>query len=222
MQTERNPFRKIRVFIIGYFALLVLLLTFVGAMDWFGYKMLDMTLEFALFTLLVCSALIALVVWLMRRVMRSWVKVVIGSVAGFAILALAMGIMWMMSMMLLYNIPMHYTTIESSNGGSAAVMRLFSRDMDAANARAEERRAGDPEADPQEYVLADLAYEYTAYPKAALFFYNSRKPSQGTVEIGSDSRGQLMYEWTDENTLHMYIDNPEPYDRGELNLTLGD
>ena len=62
MQTERKPFGKIRLFIIGYFALLILLLTFVGIMDWFGYKMLDMTLEFAFFTLLICSALIALVV----------------------------------------------------------------------------------------------------------------------------------------------------------------
>ena len=106
-----NTFAKIRIFLIGYFALLILLLTFIGVMDWCGYKMLDMTLEFAFFTLLICSTLVALTVWIVRRIMRSWMKVVVGSLAGLIILALAMGIMSMMSMMLLYNIPMHYTTL---------------------------------------------------------------------------------------------------------------
>lgn len=219
MQTERNPFRKGRLFVIGYFALLILLLTFVGIMDWFGYKMMDMTLEFAFFTLLICSALIALAVWIIRRIMRSWVKVVIGSLAGFIILALAMGIMAMMSVMLLYNIPMHYTTLASPEGNTAVVMRLFSRDMDAANARAAERRGAEPESDAEDYVLGDLAYEYTAYPRVARFFYNSKQPSEGTVEIGCDSEGQLMYEWKDDSTLHMYIENPDTYDRGELTLS---
>lgn len=214
-----NAFAKIRVFLIGYFILLILLLTFIGVMDWCGYKMLDMTLEFAFFTLLICSALIALTVWIMRRIMRSWVKVVIGSIAGLVILALAMGIMSMMSMMLLYNIPMHYTTLTSPNGKDAVVLRLFSRDMDAANARAAVRKAEESQPDGDDYVLGDLAYEYTAYPRAAKFFYNSRKPSQGTVEIGCSSEGQLMYEW-EEDILHMYIENPEEYDRGELTLKL--
>lgn len=217
----KNPFAKIKAFLIGYFALLILLLTVIGVMDWCGYKMLDMTLEFAFFTLLICSALIALVVWILRRVLRSWVKVVIGSVAGLIILALAMGIMSMMSMMLLYNIPMHYTTLTSPNGKTAVVLRLFSRDMDAANARAAERKAAEGQAGGEDYVLGDLAYEYTAYPRAAKFFYNSRKPSRGSVEIGCSSTGQLMYEW-EEDVLHMYIENPEEYDRGELTLDLAE
>lgn len=218
MQTERNPFRKVKLFIIGYFALLILLLTFIGVMDWMGFKMLDMTLEFAFFTLLICSALTALTVWIVQRIMRSWIKVVVGSLAGIIILALAMGIMSMMSMMMLYNIPMHHTTLTSPSGDKAVVMRIFSRDMEAADARAAERRSADPESDAEDYVLADLAYAYTAYPRVAKFFYNSKCPSEGSVEIGCDSEGQLMYEWTDENTLHMYIEHPEEHDKGELVL----
>ena len=221
MQAVRNPFRKIKLFFVGYFALLILMLTFVGIMDWCGYKMLDITLEFAFFTLLACSALIALTVWLVRCVMRSWVKAVIGSVAGIIILALAMGIMGMMSMLLLYNIPMHYTTLTSPDGQTAVVLRLFSRDMEAADARAAERRLAEPESDA-DYVLADLAYEYKAYPRVAKFFYDSRKPSEGSVEIGCGSEGQLMYDWKDENTLHMYIENPDRYDKGELVLNMAD
>lgn len=221
MQTDRNPFRKIKMFFIGYFALLILLLTFVGIMDWYGYKMLDVTLEFAFFTLLLCSALIALAVWIVRRAMHNWVKAVIGSVAGIIILALAMGIMGMMSMMMLYNIPMHYTTLTSPGGRTAVVLRLFSRDMEAADARAAERRALDPAAD-DEYVLTDLAYEYKAYPRVAKFFYDSRKCGEGSVEIGCGSDGQLMYDWKDEHTLHMYIENPDNHDKGELILSMVD
>jgi len=221
MQTERSPFRKIKLFFIGYFALLILLLTFVGIMDWCGYKMMDMTMEFAFFTLLICSALAALAVWIVRRVMRSWMKVVIGSLSGLVILALAMGIMSMMSMMLLYNIPMHYTSLTSPGGQTAVVLRLFSRDMEAADARAAARRLEDPESS-DEYVLTDLAYEYTAYPRVAKFFYDSRNPGEGSVEIGCGSEGQLMYDWKDENTLHMYIENPESYDKGELILDMAD
>ena len=125
MQTERNPFRKVKLFIIGYFALLILLLTFIGIMDWMGFKMLDMTLEFAFFTLLICSALTALTVWIVQRIMRSWIKVVVGSLAGIIILALAMGIMSMMSMMMLYNIPMHHTTLTSPSGDFTTRSRAF-------------------------------------------------------------------------------------------------
>lgn len=219
MQAERNPFRKIKLFFIGYFALLILLLTFVGIMDRCGYKMLDITLEFAFFTLLVCSALIALTVWIVRRVMRSWLKAIIGSVAGIIIMALAMGMMGMMSMMLLYSIPMHYTTITSPGGQTVVVLRQFSRNMEAADARAAERRLTDPDTD-DEYVLTDLAYEYKAYPRVAKLFYDSQKPGDGSVEIGCGSEGQLMYEWKDENTLRMYIENPDSYDSGELVLDL--
>ena len=219
MQAERNPFRKIKLFFIGYFVLLILLLTFVGIMDRCGYKMLDITLEFAFFTLLSCSALIALTVWIVRRIMRSWVKVIIASLAGIIILTVAMGIMGMMSVMLLYNIPMHYTTLTSSAGQTAVVMRLFSRDMETADARANERRLANPETS-DEYVLTDLAYEYKAYPRVAKFFYDSRHPGEGSVEIGCGSEGQLMYEWADEITLRMYIENPDKYDKGEITLIM--
>ena len=221
MREERNPFRKVKLFITGYFVLLILMLTFIGIMDWCGYKMVDITLEFAFFTLLLCSSLVALTVWIVRRIMRGWLKAVVGSVAGIIILVLAMGIMGMMSIMLLYNIPMHYTTLTSPEGKTAVVLRMFSRDMEAADARAAERRAGNPESDA-EYELVDLAYEYKAYPRVMKLFYNSGYSSEGSVEIGCGSEGQLMYDWIDENTLRMYIQNPDTCDKGELVLNMAD
>ena len=216
MSRERNPFRGIRLFIIGYFALLILVLTFVGVMDWLGYRLTDLSLEFALFALLVCSALVALAVWLCRRIPQKWLQVVVGSISGMIVVAAAMGIMMVYSLTALYSMPVHYTTIASPAGEKAVVMRTLSRDMEAVAARTR-LRLGE-EADGEDPVLGDLAYEYVAYPEVARFFYNAKIRSAGSVEIGCESEAALMYEWTDDRTLHMYIENPEPYDQGELEL----
>ena len=52
------------------------------------------------------------------------------------------------------------------------------------------------------------------------FFYNSKKSGDGKLEIGCTSSAQLMYEWTGENTLHLFIENPERGDGGEHSITL--
>lgn len=216
--TKKEPKRGIKSFILAYFIILMLTLTFIGIMDRMGYKMIDMSLEFAIFILLVCSALAGLALWLTRRFQHGWSKAVVGTMSALLILTLAVGGLALFSMMMLYSIPMHYTTLISPNGEKAVVMRMFSRDMEATAARAQQRRSQENEAE-EDYALSDLAYSYTVYPSVAHFFYNSKQPSDGNVEIGCESEGQLMYEWLDENTLHMYIEEVEVYDKGELMLT---
>lgn len=218
MNTKKEPLRGIKIFVLAYFIILMLTLTFIGIMDRLGYKMIDMSLEFALFILLVCSALAALALRLIRRFQRGWSKAIAGTMSALLILVLAASALFLFSMMMLYSIPMHYTTLTSPDGEKAVVMRLFSRDMEATAARAEQRRSQENETD-EDYALSDLAYSYTAYPRVAHFFYNSKQASDESVEIGCESGAQLMYEWIDGNTLHMYIQEPEAYDKGELMLS---
>lgn len=218
MATEKNSFRKARLFVIGYFILLVLMLTFVGIMNWLGYKMSDTTLTFALFALLVGSALAALLVWIVRKLNRRWLKLMIASIGTVGIALLIAGIMVTSSLLLLYSIPAQYTMLTSPNGKQAVLLRKFSRNMDAVNARADACRASETNADDDEYVLDDLAYEYIAYPQIGKFFYDSSRPAEGGVEIGCASAAQLMYEWRDDDTLYMYVENAEEYDGGNLEL----
>ena len=94
--------------------------------------------------------------------------------------------------------------------------RLDALGMDALAAeRAAERVEGEPQGNYEE-----LGFSYAAYPKAAVFFYNSKELGEGNLEIGCTSAAQLMYEWTDDDTLHLYVDNPENGDGGDYSITL--
>ena len=220
MQKERNPFRGVKLFFAGYFALLVLLLTAIGAMNWLGYKMADISIQFVLLGLLACPALIAGAVWLVRRISNVALKLLVGTVSGLLAIAVAGILLLVYSMSMFSSMPVFYTNLESPGGKGAVVLRSVSNDKEAADARRADRLAGDPSSAAEEYELADLAYSYTAYPRAAVFFYNMKKPCEGSVEIGCRSEAKLMFDWPDEDTLHMYIENPEPHDFGELTLNL--
>jgi len=111
-------------------------------------------------------------------------------------------------------------SITSPSGKDAVVLRSVSSNKEAADARRADRLAADPASVADEYELSDLAYSYTAYPRFAAFFYNMKKPCEGSVEIGCKSAASFMYDWPEENILHMYIEDPEAHDFGELTLTL--
>lgn len=220
MQKERNPFRGVKLFFAGYFALLVLLLTVIGALNWLGYKMADISIQFALLGLLACSALIAGGIWLVKRISNTAIKLLAGAASGVLVLAVAGILLLVYSVSMFSSMPVFYTNLESPNGRGAVVLRSVSNDKEAADARRADRLAAEPSSAADEYELSDLAYSYTAYPRVAAFFYNMKKPCDGSVEIGCRSEAKLMYDWPDEDTLHMYIENPEPHDSGELTLIL--
>lgn len=220
MQKERNPFRGVKLFFAGYFAVLVLLLTAIGALNWLGYKMADISIQFVLLGLLACSALIAGAVWLVKRISSTAVKLLAGAVSGVLVLAVAAILLLVYSMSMFSNMPVFYTNLESPDGKGAVVLRSVSNNKEVADARRADRLAADPPSAAEEYELSDLAYSYTAYPRVAGFFYNMKKPCEGSVEIGCRSEAKLMYDWPDADTLHMYIENPEDHDFGELILTL--
>lgn len=218
MTEARNPFRGVKIFFLGYFVLLILALTFVGIMGWLGYEPANATAVHGLFVLLVCSALIAGSVALVNRAVQKWTKMVIGSLCGLVVLVVGAGLMMLFSVMMLYAVPVYYTTLTSPSGQEAVVVQRLSQNMDAAQIRREARMASGSEDSDEEYAESDLAYQYLVYPETAKFFYNTKCPAEGYLEIGCRSEAQLMYEWTDDNTLHMYIDNPQDQDFGELTL----
>lgn len=220
MSQASNPFRGVKRFFLVYFALLILVLTFVGVMGWLGYEVVDASIVHVLFGLLLCSAVIAGGVFLSGRIMRGWLKVLVASGCTLLVLALCMVMMFLYSIMMFYSVPVHYTTLTSPAGADAVVLRRFSRDMEMAQLRRDVRIANDEAVNPDEYEFSDLGYEYLVYPEKLGFFYNTKAEAEGRLEISCLSDAQLMYEWTDDNTLHLYIENPETWDSGELELVL--
>lgn len=217
----KNPFRGVKIFFIAYFALLVLSLTFVGVMGWLGYAMIDISIEYALLGLLICSALIAAAVFACRRLMHSWAKIITGTALSLLAAAAAAVLLALYSMSLFSAKPVHYTTLTSPGGRDVVVLRSLSTDSERADARRAERLAANPASPADEYVLGDLGYVYTAHPRCMHFFYNKKVAAEGVLEIGCASAAELKYDWQDADALHMYIENPENGDSGELSLVLG-
>lgn len=208
MQSESNSGKGHKKFFIIYFAILILLLTVLGIMRWLGYHLIEAGTEYFLFGVLLCSALVALTFFIVRRFDTKWLRILLGCVGiGITFIA-AIAMIRVFSVMIEISLPGYYNSFTSPSGKTAVVLRSYSAD------RAEERAGGEPQG-----TYEELGFSYSAYPKAAAFFYNANKPGEGMLEIGCMSSAQLMYEWTDENTMHLYIKNPEKGDGGEYSIT---
>jgi len=199
-------------FFIIYFAALILVLTAIGIMGQLGYRLLEEGIVFLLFGLLVVSALIALTVFIVKRISRRWLKTLtmVAGVGVTVIIALVMLVVF--TFMTEFTVPAYYNSFESPSGKVAVVLREYS---------------GNEELRQMRPIVYDdgtdqMGLVYKAYPRVAGIFYDSRKPGEGELEIGLQSSAQLMYEWTDESTLRLFIRDAQPGDAGEHSLNLAE
>lgn len=199
MTESKNPFSGVKLFFYVYFALLILVLTLVGIMGWMGCEMIDSSMKFILFGLLLGSALIAGAWWVVRRIWRKWLKIAVGAVLTAIILLVFLGMYFMFTLMLVAVVPLHYTTLASPAGEPVVVMRTT--------------EVLDAEAD-------QIAYHYSVHPRKLYFFYEKETAAEGDVQIMRGSEAQLMYEWTGEDQLHLYVGDAQSGDAGEIHYTL--
>lgn len=69
-----------------------------------------------------------------------------------------------------------------------------------------------------EYPRGAFGYVYTPYPSVLGIFYRPGAEVEGAVNRGCESEAKILYEWTDANTVRIYIENAEPGDEGEAVL----
>lgn len=217
---ERDPFRNLKWFVLGYFVLLILILTVIGIFGQLGYMFIDMGLACGLFGLLVCSALITGTVWLVKRFYSKAAKILAGSIGVLLTFASAVALAMACSLLVNFGVPAHYTTLTSETSRAAVVMRTFSTNEELRALRAESAQPADGEQEDAESIFADMGFSYCAYPRSFHFFYNNKRPAEGSLEIGCSSSARLMYEWTEADTLHLFIGDAERGDEGELVLKL--
>lgn len=206
-------------FAIAYFGLLMLVLTFIGVMMWLGYSMINMRTEYMLVGALIVSALVAGLVLLLRRLTHKAARIVIGALGAVVILAVAVVLLTVFTVMLNLNTPQYYATLKSESGKSVVVMREWGDDPDLVELRAQQRWAASEAEIEQEYTAEDLGYSYFAAPKVLGMFYDAARISEGEMEIGVSSQAKLVYAWEGE-TLRLYIKNAEEGDQGETLLKL--
>ena len=214
---EHDSFRNVKWFVLAYFVLLILLLTLIGVFGQLGYAFIDMGLACALFGLLICSALIAGTVWLVRRFCSRAAKILAGCTGALLTIATGVALAMVCSMLLNFGVPAHYTTLVSEDGDAAVVLRMISGDAQLRELRVAEYGTTQ---DENTLDFSVLGYSYSAYPRVMHFFYDTERPAEGKLEIGCASAALLKYEWTEPDKLHLFIGDAEIGDAGELTLKL--
>ena len=66
------------------------------------------------------------------------------------------------------------------------------------------------------YPVGCFGYVYTAYPTAFFMFYDTNVPSEGAIYIGYDSKAEMKYQWQEDGTVRLYLENAMPGDSGEI------
>lgn len=214
-EKKKSPMDGRKLFFILYFVILMLILTFIGFMSWLGYALVDPSIQYMLFGLLLGSALIGGALWLVRRISNKGIKLVFGAASTIFIIVLLAVMYIAFSLLLKVATPLHYTTLTSPEGENVVIMRIYSNDAALLSERMQ-ANGKDPSADPEEQ---DLGYLYSAHPRKLRFFYDAQVSGEGSVEIGVSSQAQLMYEWLPDGQLHLFIDVPEAGDTGEIFFT---
>jgi len=209
-----------KVLLMLYFGLLIVILTIIGIMNQLGYRMINSSLEYTLLTMLICSAIILGTCLLVRRMNSRVLKWVFGALGSVLTFGVGLVLLNFFMFLQVYNTPGFFTYLQSPAGETAVVLRGINMQEDQVRARAELRRANDPEASADEFVFEDFGYSYKAYPRRFRYFYDANAEVSGEIVIGCASKAVLMNEWLDDDTLHLFIQDPEAYDSGEWTLEM--
>ena len=189
---------------------------------------------------------------LIRRIRNRAVKIAVGAVLGLGLLVVAMIAFTYLSFIATVTLPHAYVTMTSPSGKyKLVVMRSLDTDEDRIRARqtarleaaageasgaeassgaaaettaeaASEGEAASETDGDAEITVDDWGYIYTAYPRAARFFYRDDADVQGEAVIGYSSAATLMVEWAaDESQARFYVQDPAATDGGEVIVHLG-
>lgn len=201
-----NAIRK--WFVPACIGILMLILTVIGFMSFLGYRMIEAVATYILFGLLVALILGKLCFWLTGKIRgKSW-RLFAGLICTLIVAGIMVLLLTFFSFVSNFYTPHQFTVLKSESGLEVVVLRQVSQKY------AIERAADSPNSALQ---FEDLGYQYQIYPVFSKFFYNSKQPAEGELEIGCASEATLMHEWNGD-ALHMFIQNPEEFDIGELNF----
>lgn len=232
METEKKPrqMSTLTKVMLVYLAVLLGAVAIIAVLERLGYYLIRT--ELSLLGLLLIP--ISLLAWggiaLFLKFKNRWAKIV----GGFAI---AMILMLIINVGLTYagqfaqlTMASKYSEITNAAGRRAVIMEMidtgFSEGeeaMLAANARMDERfeylKANDlitEELAEGEYPAGAFGYSYRAYPVVAGVFFHKNADVEGTIYMGYESPAKLLYEWQDDDTLRLYLENPQVGDSGEI------
>lgn len=179
--------------------------------------------------------LLAIIGWgasaIVRLFRKKSGKLIAGTVCFAIVLMIGSLAFTYLSQFAQLTLPGKFSVITSESGKKAVVMQRVDMGMEseealqATTARMDARRdhiiSEDPtvvvtEEDP--YPVGAYGYVYTVYPVKAGIFFHEKTDLQGAVYRGLQSEASLRYEWQEDGSLRLYLENPEIGDEGEALL----
>ena len=107
-----------------------------------------------------------------------------------------------------------YADIRSPKGEHMVILRCY----ESVEAKLKERYPDVPEEELVAQTEDDFNYFYTAFPRKWFLFADLNADVEGGISISTDSAAKLMVEWQDDDTAHLYIEDAEQYDAGEITV----
>lgn len=232
-----SSFSKGMLIALSAIALLLVLVTF---MDMSGFHLIWPEIIPLGCLLVLILALVWGCVILYRKIKTESRKKLFVVIALLIIMIISVGltnsILQISSLAMLHK----YSTIESPAGSPVVIMYAVDtgvEDYDSMIARMDARSAYFDELngiEPSEkvainpvftsileaYDSEDFGYAYFAFPRVMGLFYTSNCEMEGAIYRGCESTAKLLYEWSDDAHLRLYLEEPLPGDEGEVLLTL--
>lgn len=229
-EREYQPPSTFNKVMLIYVLVLTFLLAVLCVLDRIGYSLIQSDLVLSGSGLLLLSMVAWGLIALVRRIKNRTVKIF----AGFGIFVLIFTVATVGMVLISYFaemwMPSKYSIITSDSGKSVVVMKILDTgiyDDDygvAAEQRMLERREyilSQPDAEPvadDEMPTGAYGYVYRAYPRVLGIFYNARADCQGAIYRGMESESKMRYEWREDGSLRLYLENAEVGDSGEVIL----
>lgn len=227
-------------FVIVLLVLMVALIA-LSIIETMGYPLIYTHVTLLGTGVLVLVLLVWAAVAIFRRFSSRMSRIIAGTVLGLVVAFVGMmGLTYLLTYAQLAMLQ-PYATISSPAGEKVAIMytvdtgfvdeeslRAAEARMDARKAQldAEAAAAGEvvtettDETGVVDYPSEAYGFVYAAYPRVMGLFIDATADSQGLIYRGSASEAEIKFEWTDDNTVRFYLENPEPGDEGEIVLTL--
>ena len=209
----REPLSTFSKVILSVLAVLCLLMLALGITVRCGLMLTNMKI----YAWLLIGLVLTLIVWgcyaICNKIQNRKLRIGVLLVMGFVLMLAVSVVLSLVSYFYTYAVSSKYAEVVSDTGRKLVVMRRY--DLDEEKLRDRYPDAGE-ELMPQ--TEEDFNYYYSAFPKKLWFFVDANAEAEGVIIISVDSEAKLMVEWPDENTAHLYVENPGPYDSGEITV----
>lgn len=228
---QSKPVSTLNKIMSIYIAVLTAALLVLSLMDRFlGYALIQTDLVLSGCMLLLWSFILWGVIALVKKIKSRYAKIGVGMLAAFVMFLIGTLAMVLVTYLSAMWLPSKYSIITSESGKSVVVMKVMDTGIydEDKGVSAEQRmlaRRDDilsrPDAEiPEEGMLPTGAYGYVYYacPRVMGIFFNSNVRGDGVIYRGVESESTMRYEWRDDGSLRLYLENPEVGDSGEIIL----